>query len=76
MRLEIKNRDGNYGYERTIDLEERRCVECGQVKQCLVFDHSEDEYGTIDFCRTCLNNFFDHPMPQKNTWYQYLGVES
>lgn len=50
---------GAYSRSVTVEKEDRVCYECKALRECLVFDSSEDEYSSIVFCKECLGKFFD-----------------
>jgi len=48
-----------YGRDGTVELSVWECDKCKVSKEVLSFDGSDGEYGSLSFCRDCLNAFFD-----------------
>jgi hypothetical protein len=65
---------GQYGREIRVTMEKVTCFECREIKTCLLFDSSEEEYSTMKFCQNCLDYFFEGHT-SKSTWKNDLGEE-
>lgn len=47
-----------YGRTATVEATRETCDVCGELKDCLLFDNSEGEYGSVSLCRQCIEALF------------------
>ncbi len=55
-----KERAACHGRPKTIRLGYEVCDVCGQDRQCLGFDSSDEEYGDVWVCEECTIRTFAH----------------
>lgn len=55
----LANTEARYDRQKRLALGPAVCDVCGTQRTCLVFDHSDGEYGECTICRPCALNAFD-----------------
>lgn len=45
-------------------MDEAECGACGNQTLCLLTDSSDDEYGPVRLCQSCITAMFAHPDAQ------------
>lgn len=63
---------GRYSRSITVYKDKLKCYECEKERICLSFDSSDDEYSSINFCKGCLNKFFEGYI-SKSEWNRKLN---
>ena len=50
---------GHHGRPVCVVLVNAKCMACDDIKRCLAFDSSDEEYSEMYFCRGCIDLFFE-----------------